>query len=106
MSGSKPSVAHYAAYHRIAHHPEFRSFIRSKMRFIAAATLFFCVYYFALPILAAAAPDFMKRPVWGRVNVAYVFALSQFFMAWALAAAYLFRSARYDARVRALTNRP
>ena len=44
--------------------------------------VFFVVYYFALPVLVGYAPELMSRPVVGKVNIAYLFALSQFFMAW------------------------
>jgi uncharacterized membrane protein (DUF485 family) len=39
----------------------------------------------------------MATKVFGVVNVAYLFALSQFFMAWALAAFYLRAAGRFDA---------
>jgi cation/acetate symporter len=50
---------------------------------------FFIVYYFALPILVGYAPKFMSRPVLGPLNIAYLFALSQFFMAWIIALLYM-----------------
>ena len=55
------------------------------------ATVFFVVYYFALPVLVGYAPEFMSRKVLGAVNWAYLFALSQFFMAWIIAWAYVCR---------------
>src|SRR5687768_17257382 len=66
---------------RIAESDEFRGLVRSKLKFIIPATLFFILYYFALPVLVGYAPDLMKRRVFGVVNIAYLFALSQFFMA-------------------------
>ena len=56
----------------------------------------FVAYYFALPILVGYWPEAMRRPVVGRINVAYLFALSQFVMAWALMAAYVRRARAYD----------
>jgi len=38
----------------------------------------------------------MKKKVWGEVNVAYVFALSQFFMAWIMAFLYVRVAAKWD----------
>jgi uncharacterized membrane protein (DUF485 family) len=38
----------------------------------------------------------MKRKVVGSVNLAYLFALSQFFMAWGIAALYLRAAAGFD----------
>jgi uncharacterized membrane protein (DUF485 family) len=38
----------------------------------------------------------METKVLGEVNLAYLFALSQFFMAWILAALYLRAAGRFD----------
>src|SRR5438094_10410769 len=81
---------------RVTRMPEFRAMVRAKLRFIIPATLFFVVYYFALPVLVGYAPGLMSRRVIGVVNVAYLFALSQFFMAWIIAALYLRAAARFD----------
>jgi len=68
----------------------------AKARFIVPATVFFIVYYFALPLLVGYAPELMKKPVIGPVNIAYLFALSQFVMAWAIAFLYLRAAGRFD----------
>ena len=83
-------------WHRVTQMPEFKSMLRSKLRFIVPATLFFLVYYFALPVLVGYAPELMSRKVFGVVNAAYLFALSQFFMAWIIAALYLRAASRFD----------
>jgi uncharacterized membrane protein (DUF485 family) len=38
----------------------------------------------------------MERKVLGPVNLAYLFALSQFFMAWIIAALYVRAAGRFD----------
>jgi len=81
---------------RVTRMPEFRAMVRAKLRFIIPATLFFVVYYFALPVLVGYAPGLMSKRVIGVVNIAYLFALSQFFMAWIIAALYLRAAARFD----------
>ena len=81
---------------RVTQLPEFRTMVRAKLRFIIPATLFFVAYYFALPVLVGYAPGFMSRKVLGVVNIAYVFALSQFFMAWIIAALYVRAAAKFD----------
>jgi len=81
---------------RVAQLPEFRTMVNAKLRFILPATFFFVVYYFALPVLVGYAPGLMSRRVIGVVNIAYLFALSQFFMAWIIAALYLRAAARFD----------
>jgi len=70
--------------------------VRAKLRFIIPATLFFVIYYFALPVLVGYAPALMSKRVIGVVNIAYLFALSQFFMAWIIAGLYLRAAARFD----------
>jgi uncharacterized membrane protein (DUF485 family) len=75
---------------------EFASLLRQKRRFVIPATVFFIVYYFALPVLVGYFPAFMGRRVWGPVNIAYLFALSQFVMAWLLAWLYVRAAARFD----------
>ncbi len=69
--------------------PEFKELERSKSRFIIPATIFFMVYYFALPVLVGFFPETMDTRLFTGFSVAYLFALSQFFMAWILAFIYL-----------------
>ena len=78
---------------RVAEMDEFRLLLLAKVGFVVPATLFFIAYYFALPILVGYFPDFMSLKVWGQVNLAYLFALSQFFVAWIIAYLYV-RAAR------------
>jgi uncharacterized membrane protein (DUF485 family) len=85
----------------IAASAEFKALLKAKTRFIIPATLFFIVYYFALPVLVGYLPELMKTRV-GPANFAYLFALSQFFMAWAVAFIYMRAAAKWDAASAAL----
>jgi uncharacterized membrane protein (DUF485 family) len=76
--------------------PEFQQLLARKKKFIIVSTVFFVIYYFALLILVGWMPELMKKPVIGKVNLAYLFALSQFFMAWALAFIYTRQAAAWD----------
>jgi uncharacterized membrane protein (DUF485 family) len=76
--------------------PPFRALVRAKRRFIVPATIFFIIYYFALPILVGYFPQLMERKVVGSINVAYFFALSQFFMAWIIMWLYVRHARRFD----------
>lgn len=78
---------------------------RAKARFILPAIVFFVVYYFALPISVGYAPELMKTAIVGPVNLAYLFALSQFLMAWGLALLYVRAAARWDAVAREIRER-
>jgi uncharacterized membrane protein (DUF485 family) len=85
-----------ADWHRVAATGEFKALLAAKLKFIAPATIFFITYYFALPVLVGYAPRLMEKPILGPVNLAYLFALSQFFMAWAVAALYVRAAGRFD----------
>lgn len=85
-----------ADWQKIEQDPEFQSLVKAKRAFIVPATIFFIVYYFSLPILVGYAPDFMDTKVIGYINLAYLFALSQFMMAWILMAMYVKRAGLFD----------
>lgn len=88
---------------RVAAMPEFGALLKAKLAFIVPATLFFVVYYFALPVLVGWFPELMEKRI-GPVNLAYVFALSQFFMAWILAYVYLRKAAQFDDQAHAIVS--
>lgn len=81
---------------RIAETREFKDLMATKKVFIVPAFVFFIVYYFLLPILVGYAPQFMSTKVIGSVNLAYLFALSQFFMAWTIAWLYVKAAGNFD----------
>jgi uncharacterized membrane protein (DUF485 family) len=85
-----------ADWERLATSERFRALLKAKRRFIIPATIFFIVYYFALPVLIGYARPLMEKRILGPVNLAYLFALSQFFMAWIIAALYVRAAARFD----------
>jgi len=87
----------------LAEEPEFRALVKYRRQFVIPATIFFVIYYFALPVSVGFWPQAMSRPVFGPLTLAYCFALSQFAMAWILLAAYLWRARSFDlaaARIR------
>lgn len=88
--------AQLADWDKIAGTDEFKSLVKAKLKFILPATVFFVVYYFALPVLVGYKREWMEKRVFGVVNVAYLFALSQFIMAWVIAALYVRAAGRFD----------
>jgi uncharacterized membrane protein (DUF485 family) len=92
-------------WEKLAAGEPFRKLLETKKRFIVPAMIFFIVYYFALPVLIGYARPFMERRVVGPVNLAYLFALSQFFMAWIIAALYVRAAARFDRMAREVVSR-
>lgn len=87
------------AWDRIVHRSDFNELLARKRRFVVPSCIFFLIYYFALLFLVGWFPELMKKQVWGKVNLAYLFALSQFFMAWGMAWLYMRRAASYDKAV-------
>jgi len=80
----------------IARDADFNALRRAKLRFIVPATIFFLSYYMALPVLVGFCPDIMKQPVIGKVNWAYLFALSQFVMTWTICWLYVRAARNWD----------
>jgi uncharacterized membrane protein (DUF485 family) len=106
-AGAKPAhertadeEADVVDWNRIAATEGFRRLVKAKLKFIVPATAFFVVYYFALPVLVGYAPELMNRKVVGSVNVAYLFALSQFLMSWVVALLYVRAASRHDRMAR------
>ena len=93
------------SWHDIAKSNDFKELVRSKLRVVIPATLFFIIYYFALPVLVGYMPELMERKIIGNVNLAYLFALSQFFVAWGIAAFYLRAAARFDAMAKKIVDK-
>ncbi|HEX8896151.1 MAG TPA: DUF485 domain-containing protein [Terriglobales bacterium] len=81
---------------KIAATQQFKDLMATKKIFIVPAFVFFIVYYFALPVLVGYAPNFMATKVIGNVNIAYLFALSQFAVAWIIAGLYVKAANDFD----------
>lgn len=94
-----------SVWERVADSDDFKDLMAAKARFIVPATVFFVVYYFALPVLVGYAPKLMSTPVIGVVNIAYLFALSQFFVAWFVAWRYVRAAERFDAMAKRILER-
>ena len=87
--------ASQSTWDKIAESEEFKDLMATKKIFIVPAFVFFVVYYFALPVLVGYAPQFMSTKLLG-VNLAYLFALSQFFVAWLIAGLYVKAANGFD----------
>ena len=97
-----PASAPAPDWEKLEEMPEFRALLARKAKFIITSTIFFVVYYFALLILVGWFPNLMKQEVLGRLNLAYLFALSQFFMAWGLAWIYTRQAVQWDKQAAAI----
>lgn len=95
VAPSQQYQASQSTWDKIAESKEFQDLMATKRMFIVPAFIFFVVYYFALPVLVGYAPAFMSTKVMG-VNLAYLFALSQFFVAWIIAGLYVRAANGFD----------
>jgi uncharacterized membrane protein (DUF485 family) len=82
----------------LAARADFKALLRDKLTFIVPACSFFIAYYFTLPVLCGWFPAMMTKRILGPFNAAYLFALSQFFMAWVLAWIYVRRASQWDVK--------
>jgi uncharacterized membrane protein (DUF485 family) len=83
--------------------PEMVELEHRHRRFVWPATVFFLIYYMALNILAGSARDLMGTRLFGQFTFGYLFALSQFLMAFVVAWVYArWASTRMDPLARDL----
>ena len=68
--------------------PEMVELEHRHSRFVWPATAFFLIYYLSLNVLAGTSPDLMGRKLFGEFTFGYLFALSQFLMAFLVAWLY------------------
>jgi uncharacterized membrane protein (DUF485 family) len=87
-TGRTPFEEAVTATEAVGKDPEMAELERRHQRFVWPMTIFFLVYYLSLPILAGAAPDLMGTKVLGQFTFGYLFALSQFLMAFVVAWVY------------------
>ncbi len=82
--------------------PRFQRLHSKKVAFLSGLMLLSIVYYFLLPIGAAYFTDLFKIKVFGVVNFGIVFALSEFIVAWGIAAFYTVKAKEFDAMAQEL----
>jgi uncharacterized membrane protein (DUF485 family) len=82
-------------WEHVAAMDEFKLLLIAKAEFVIPAVVVFVVYYFLLPISVGYFPEVMDKRV-GPVNLAYLFALSQCFVAWLIAALYVRGARKFD----------
>jgi uncharacterized membrane protein (DUF485 family) len=84
-TGRMPLEEAVTATEAVGKDPEMVELEHRHQRFVWPVTIFFLVYYLSLPILAGVAPDLMGTKVFGQFTFGYLFALSQFLMAFVVA---------------------
>jgi uncharacterized membrane protein (DUF485 family) len=87
-TGRMPAEEAVSASEAVAKDPEMVELEHRHTRFVWPATIFFLVYYMALNVLAGTSPDLMGKKLFGQFTFGYLFALSQFVMAFVVAWVY------------------
>jgi uncharacterized membrane protein (DUF485 family) len=85
-------------YKKVVRSPLFQELIQKKKSFIIPTTIFFFVFYFALPILTSYT-TVLNKPAFGAISWAWVFAFAQFAMTWGLCLLYSSKAKSFDAIV-------
>ncbi len=101
----KDQYTHSYDWQAIEQNNDFRELVRAKRTFIIPATIFFLLYYFIFLVVVGYMPDIANASVFGNINVAYLFALSQFFMTWILMGLYIWRAGKFDILVQRIVAR-
>ena len=83
---------------RVERTSAFGELMRRKKAFIIPATIFFIVFYFGLPFLAAFT-TVLNFTVVGAITGAYVYAFAQFAMTWILMHIYVGQANKWDGLV-------
>jgi uncharacterized membrane protein (DUF485 family) len=87
-TGRMPADEAVTATEAVGRDPEMVELEHRHSRFVWPATAFFIVYYMALNVLAGTSPGLMGRKLFGEFTFGYLFALSQFVMAFVVAWVY------------------
>lgn len=85
-------------YSKIVQTSSFQKLLAAKRNFIIPLSLFFLVFYFALP-LTTAYSDVLNKMAFGDISWAWVFASAQFIMTWVLCSVYSSKARKFDAAV-------
>jgi uncharacterized membrane protein (DUF485 family) len=84
----RPTGEAVTAIEAVGKDPEMVELEARHRRFVWPATVFFLVYYLSLNVLAGTSPDLMGTKLFGEFTFGYLFALSQFAMAFVVAWVY------------------
>ena len=87
-TGRTPAKEAVTATEAVGRDPEMVELEHRHSRFVWPVTVFFLVYYLSLNVLAGTSPGLMGRKLFGEFTFGYLFALSQFVMAFVVAWVY------------------
>ncbi len=79
--------------------------MQKKRNVILPLAIIFIVYYFSFLILVGYFPAVVETEVIGHINIAYLFALSQFILAWILVYVYVRQANGFDQLAQRIVNK-
>lgn len=82
-------------FERIIETGKFKELMDQKKKFLVPCTVFFLLFYFALPIMTSYT-KLLHQPAFGDINWAWIFAFAQFIMTWTLVTIYMKKSSKFD----------
>ncbi|KKB37433.1 DUF485 domain-containing protein [Bacillus thermotolerans] len=82
-------------YERLVQTEEFKDLLQKKKSFIIPTTVFFLIFYFTLPLLAAYT-KILHVEILGPITGAWIFAGLQFLLVWICGFIYVKKSENYD----------
>jgi uncharacterized membrane protein (DUF485 family) len=85
-------------YTKIVQSSSFKQLLREKRSFIMPMSIFFLVFYFALPLMTAYS-DVLNKMAFGEISWAWVFASAQFIMTWLFCSVYSSKARKFDKAV-------
>ena len=85
-------------YTEIVKSEAFRKLMARKKSFILPASLFFLIFYFALPVMTSVS-DVLNQKAIGAISWAWLFAFAQFIMTWGLCSLYSRKAEDFDRMV-------
>jgi uncharacterized membrane protein (DUF485 family) len=93
MSASQKSKE--IPYVNLVQTEEFKDLVKRKKAFIVPTTIFFLIFYFSLPLLAAYT-KVLHTEIIGPITGAWIFASLQFLVVWICGFIYVKKSEKYD----------
>lgn len=82
-------------YVTISESTEFKALVKRKNNFILPVTIFFMLFYFALPLLTSFT-KILHQKAYADITWVWIFALAQFVMVWTLVTIYARKASSYD----------
>ena len=80
---------------RVERTSAFQEYSRKRKAFLIPATIFFLLFFFGLPLLAAFTTVLNGKAV-GPLTWAYIYGIAQFFMTWILMHVYVNQANKWD----------